>query len=127
MDMSRKIAMAGLGALAVTREKAEKLIDELAEKGEMNSEEIKRFFNELVDKGRHTRNKFADSMGYTHENDYHSLELRISRIEHMLGIEAEHPDRSYDEAHFHQPQRGSRRYGRQRYGRQQQQRYYTHQ
>lgn len=98
--MSKKIAMAGLGALAVTREKAEKLIDELAEKGKMDGEDIKRFFNELVDKGRRTGSSFTagNTTGHrTSSNDLQSLELRVSRIESMLGIEQSYPQQNYTE------------------------------
>ena len=84
--MSEKIAMAGLGALVVSRKKAERLIDELVEQGEMDGEEIKQFFNDLVDRGRSTKSRFV-SKGRNNRNDIADLELRVSKIEHMLGIE----------------------------------------
>ncbi|MHB9095207.1 MAG: phasin family protein [Eubacteriales bacterium] len=53
----------GLGALSLTREKAEKLVRELVEKGEVTSDEATEFVNELVERGKHEHQALKDAVG----------------------------------------------------------------
>jgi len=51
----RKAFALGWGALAVTREAAEKLADELVKKGEMGREEAGELVNDLLERGKKER------------------------------------------------------------------------
>lgn len=51
-DFLEKAVNLGLGALVVTREKVEAVVDELVKKGEVGQEEGEKLVKELVDKGK---------------------------------------------------------------------------
>ncbi len=50
VDVVKKAMLAGIGALSVTREKVEELVDDLIKKGELGKEERAKFVRELVEK-----------------------------------------------------------------------------
>lgn len=47
--------LVGLGLLSMTREKAQKLVDDLAQRGEVNREEAKEWVERLVQRGEEER------------------------------------------------------------------------
>ncbi len=49
--MMKKAIYFGLGAISLTREKAEKMIHEMVEKGEMSKEEAKNFVDDAIKRG----------------------------------------------------------------------------
>ncbi|MDD3852292.1 MAG: polyhydroxyalkanoate synthesis regulator [Syntrophomonadaceae bacterium] len=51
MSMIKKALYLGLGIFSVTREKAEKLVNELVEKGEMSGDEAKQIIDDLLTRG----------------------------------------------------------------------------
>ena len=96
-NLIKKSLLLGMGAISLTREKAEKIVRELEEKGEVTSNETKDFVNELVEKGEQERQLFKDtvkkeltalqeSMGIPAKNDLAALEERIKRLEEKVGI-----------------------------------------
>lgn len=60
MSFLRKAMFFGLGLLTVTKEAAEKLVDELVEKGEMSQDEAKKFVEEAIRKGEEQREEIKD-------------------------------------------------------------------
>jgi polyhydroxyalkanoate synthesis regulator phasin len=52
MELLKKILYAGVGAIAVTEEKAKEIVSELEKKGEVTTEEGKKLVNDLVEKGK---------------------------------------------------------------------------
>ena len=52
IDLLKKVMYAGVGALALTEEKAKELVSELEKKGEVTSEEGKKMVKDLVEKGK---------------------------------------------------------------------------
>ena len=50
VDVVKKAMLAGIGALSVTREKVEELVDDLIKKGELGKEDRAKFVRELVEK-----------------------------------------------------------------------------
>jgi poly(hydroxyalkanoate) granule-associated protein len=52
-----KIMLAGLGALSMTREKAEKIFDEYVGRGQVEKEKRSGFIKEMVDSAEKTRNE----------------------------------------------------------------------
>lgn len=96
-NLIKKSLLLGMGAISLTREKAEKIVRELEEKGEMTSSETKDFVNELVEKGEQERQLFKDAvkreltalqenMGIPAKTDLAALEERIKRLEERMGI-----------------------------------------
>ncbi|SHF72735.1 phasin family protein [Ornithinibacillus halophilus] len=52
----------GLGLAVTTKEQAEKVVDELVEKGEISKQESKEFFQELLEKGKETQKQLDDKI-----------------------------------------------------------------
>lgn len=96
-NLFKKSLLLGMGAISLTREKAEKIVRELEEKGEVTSNETKDFVNELVEKGEQERTLFKEAikkeftalqenMGIPGKSDLEALEERIKRLEEKVGI-----------------------------------------
>ncbi len=82
----------GLGAVSLTKEKAEKFIDEMVEKGEINKEEAKQTLDDVMKKGEEHREEVRKMIREEIENwkarfpvvsraDYEKLEQRIVELE----------------------------------------------
>ena len=95
-DVLRKLTLAGIGAFSLTREKAEQIVKELVEKGQVSAEEAKGVFHDLLEKGEQERaaltrsirnefNRFREEVGFVTKQDYRALEERINRLEARLG------------------------------------------
>ncbi len=52
----------GLGAVAMTREKAQKLVDELIEKGRVSKEESPKIMEELMNRAEEERKAFEEKL-----------------------------------------------------------------
>lgn len=50
----------GLGLAVVSKEQAEKVVNELVEKGELSKEESREYFNDLVEKGQSAKAEFDE-------------------------------------------------------------------
>jgi polyhydroxyalkanoate synthesis regulator phasin len=95
MSLIRKTFYMGLGALTLTKEKAERLIKEMEEKGEMSREEGKEFLDEVIKKGEEQKNEIrsmisdnlkdlkSDFCGVS-QADYQALEERVRKLEEKL-------------------------------------------
>jgi polyhydroxyalkanoate synthesis regulator phasin len=53
-----KILLAGIGACALTKEKAEKIVDDLVKKGKVTKKDHAELVKELLEKGKDTRAEF---------------------------------------------------------------------
>jgi len=76
--------LAGIGLLSMTREKAEKVIDELSREGELQTSEVKQWVDQLSDRGEEERQalrklirdelkKVLDDMGLATKEDIQKL------------------------------------------------------
>jgi polyhydroxyalkanoate synthesis regulator phasin len=76
--------LAGIGLLSMTREKAEKIIDELSHEGEVQKGEMKQWVDKLSDRGEEERQalrklirdelkKVLDDMGLATKEDIQKL------------------------------------------------------
>jgi polyhydroxyalkanoate synthesis regulator phasin len=76
--------LAGIGLLSMTREKAEKIIDELSHEGEVQKGELKQWVDKLSDRGEEERQalrklirdelkKVLDDMGLATKEDIQKL------------------------------------------------------
>lgn len=92
---ARKMLLMGLGALSLTREKVEQLVDELVKKGEMDNVEAKGFTDELLRRGEKERemlkkiitdeiNKLKNEIGMAKKEELENLKKRIERLEEEL-------------------------------------------
>jgi polyhydroxyalkanoate synthesis regulator phasin len=76
--------LAGIGLLSMTREKAEKVMDELSHEGELQKSEVKQWVDKLSDRGEEERNalrklirdemkKVLDEIGLVTKEDIEKL------------------------------------------------------
>ena len=76
--------LAGIGLLSMTREKAQKVIDELTQEGELQKNEVKQWVDQLSDRGEEERQalrklvrdelkKVLDEMGLATKEDIQKL------------------------------------------------------
>jgi polyhydroxyalkanoate synthesis regulator phasin len=76
--------LAGIGLLSMTREKAQKLIDELSHEGDVQKSEVKQWVDQLSDRGEEERSalrkvirdelkKVLDEMGIATKEDIQKL------------------------------------------------------
>jgi len=95
MDLFKKTFLLGMGALSLTKEKAEKFVNELVEKGEVGTEEAKQFVKEMIEKGEQEKAALQDTIknelskirrevGLVTKEEFASLEERIKQLETKL-------------------------------------------
>ncbi|MGB9802428.1 MAG: phasin family protein [Desulfofundulus sp.] len=92
---AERLILAGIGALALTTEKAEKIIDELAERGQMSKEEVRHFLQELIARGEQEKENLSETLrrevsrlrvelGLVTRSEIEELKNRICRLEEQL-------------------------------------------
>jgi polyhydroxyalkanoate synthesis regulator phasin len=91
LDLMKKTLLAGVGLVAVSREKAQKIVEPLVKKGQLSEEQGKRLLNELVKKSEQTRKglektidgvvrKTLSKMEIPTKQDYLNLSRRIDKL-----------------------------------------------
>lgn len=60
--LTKKMLLAGIGILSLTREKAEKITEDLIKRGEVNESESKEFVMELLDKAEKEKNRLIEKI-----------------------------------------------------------------
>ena len=95
MDMFERFINLGLGAFSITKEKAEKIIDEMVERGEINREEAKKTMENIIKKGEEQRDQFRSMVREemekyknehvsSHKTKIADLEARVKDLEEKL-------------------------------------------
>ena len=96
MDILRRSLELGLGALALTRDKAEQLLDELSGPSAMvDADERERQVQELLLRGRQFADEFAEAVrkevaqalarsGLVRREEYDALQARVDELERRL-------------------------------------------
>lgn len=96
-DWINKAVSLGLGAAIATKEQAEKFVDELVKKGEVNQSESKQLVDDLIRKGQelqasidariksYVRSALQDA-NLTTRDEYISLKERIAELERRVEV-----------------------------------------
>ncbi|MDI6906644.1 MAG: hypothetical protein QMC81_04020 [Thermoanaerobacterales bacterium] len=104
LDTFRKLMLVSVGALSLTKEKAEQLVRELTEKGQVSTNEARKFVTELMEKGDKEREairnavgqevrRIREEWGIVTKGDLADLNARLARIEeHLFGSPATEPE-----------------------------------
>lgn len=90
-----KLLLAGLGLVALTQEKAKKLLEDLLGKEKVGKIESGAFIQELVERGKETQKKMADlvkrevakiltKVDFASKKDIAELEKRVEELEAKL-------------------------------------------
>ena len=94
-ELVRKAMLMGIGALSLTKETAEKLAADLAQKGEVTEDEAKKLVDELIERGNKERaqiqatieehvQKLLAETGVATKSDIQALENRLASLEKQL-------------------------------------------
>jgi polyhydroxyalkanoate synthesis regulator phasin len=101
-----ELLLAGLGAVALTAERADRLADELAERGGLEREEARRSIEQLLGRWRGDSLRMTEraseglaglfrELGLVTREEWDDLELRVAQLEHRLRlVEGEPPPRA---------------------------------
>jgi len=92
LELIRKTLLAGVGLVAISREKAQRIIEPLVKKGQLSEKEGKKILNELVRKTEQVRKslekttdgivrKTLSKMDIPTKQDYVKLSRRIEKLE----------------------------------------------
>jgi polyhydroxyalkanoate synthesis regulator phasin len=97
LDVAEQLALAAVGAVSLTAERADALADELAERGGMRRDEARAFVRDLVSRWRGDAVRVGErtgaglhgafrQLGLVLREEYEELELRVAQLEHRLRL-----------------------------------------
>jgi polyhydroxyalkanoate synthesis regulator phasin len=93
----RRLALAALGAVALTAERADELAESLADRGGMSKEDVRTWIDEATNRWRGDAMRVGERAGSTLQGalrelglvtreDWEELELRVAQMEHRLRL-----------------------------------------
>ena len=96
-EIAEKLVLAGVGAVALTAERADALAEELSARGGMGREAARALLEELVGRWRSESGRVGErpglglaalfrELGLVTRADLEELELRVAQIEHRLRL-----------------------------------------
>jgi len=96
-DIAEKLLLDGVGAVALTAERADALAEELAARGGLGREEARALIEELVGRWRSESVRIGErtgagmaglfrELGLVTRADVEELELRVAQLEHRLRL-----------------------------------------
>ncbi|MBT9139170.1 MAG: hypothetical protein DDT31_01751 [Syntrophomonadaceae bacterium] len=86
-DVLKKVFNLGLGAIVITKEKAEEVVKELVKKGEVGEEESRKLVNKLIEKGQESRKEMQTQIEKTVKGVIEKLD--ISTRSELEGLKSE--------------------------------------
>jgi polyhydroxyalkanoate synthesis regulator phasin len=101
-DPLKRLALALVGAVALTAERADELADALAERGGMSKDEVRTWIDEATSRWRGDAVRVGERAGATlhgafrelglvTRDEWDELELRVAQIEHRLRLVESRP------------------------------------
>ena len=96
-DAVKRLALAALGAVALTAERADELAESLAQRGGMNKDEARAWIDEATTRWRGDAVRIGERAGATlhgalrelglvTRDEWDELELRVAQLEHRLRL-----------------------------------------
>ncbi|MGI9861525.1 hypothetical protein SDD30_09105 [Moorella naiadis] len=103
LDIMRKVFLAGLGAMFLTKEKAEEMAEELVHHGELRRDEVKNFVDQLLAKGKEQQNQLQETVsrevnrwrtewGLVTRSEMAALEKKVAELEARLASNDQEKD-----------------------------------
>jgi polyhydroxyalkanoate synthesis regulator phasin len=97
LDAAEQLALAAVGAVSLTAERADQLANELAERGGMRRDEARAFVRDLVSRWRGDAVRVGErtgaglqgplrQLGLVLRAEHEELELRVAQLEHRLRL-----------------------------------------
>jgi polyhydroxyalkanoate synthesis regulator phasin len=104
-ELAEKLVLAGVGAVALTAERADALAEELSARGGMGREEARSLVEELVGRWRNESIRLGErtgsglagifrELGLVPRAELEELELRVAQLEHRLRLVEVHESAS---------------------------------
>ena len=101
-ERAEKRLLAGLGAAALRKERADELADELARRGDLTRDEARELVDEVFRRWRGDAARMGERAGVTlggvfrefglvTRREYEELELRLAQVEHRLRLVEREP------------------------------------
>jgi polyhydroxyalkanoate synthesis regulator phasin len=106
LEALERLALAGVGAVALTAERIDQLADALADRGGLKREEARATISELTTRWRGDSVRWSEragagfsgvfrEFGLVTRDEWDELELRVAQLEHRLRlVEGERPGRT---------------------------------
>ena len=96
-ELLERLALAGIGAVALPADRAEELARELTGRGEMRRDEVRQTIDEAMTRWRGDATRLTeragqslqsvfDQLGLVSREAYEELELRVAQLEHRLRL-----------------------------------------
>ncbi len=96
-ELLERLALAAVGAIALTADRADALADELAEKGGMRRDEARQLIEDSMTRWRGDATRLAErageslqgafaQLGLVTRDEFEELELRVAQLEHRLRL-----------------------------------------
>ena len=96
-ESAERLALAAVGAVALTGERVEELVDELARRGGMRRDEARELVGDLTTRWRGDAQRVGEKAGITlggafrelglvTRREWEELELRLAQVEHRLRL-----------------------------------------
>lgn len=96
-DAAEELFLAGVGVVALTKDRTEELVDELAGRGKVSREEARTLVDDVVGRWRGEALRMSERAGSTFSGlfrelglitrrEYEELELRLAQLEHRLRL-----------------------------------------
>jgi polyhydroxyalkanoate synthesis regulator phasin len=97
LELLERLALAGVGAVALTAERIDQLADELAERGGLKREEARATIADLASRWRGDSVRWGEragaglgglfrELGLVTRDEWDELELRVAQLEHRLRL-----------------------------------------
>jgi polyhydroxyalkanoate synthesis regulator phasin len=96
-ELAEEALLAGVGAVAITKERADELVGELTQKGKLTQEDARELVDEVVGRWRGDALRMGERAGATlsgvfrelglvTRREHEELELRLAQLEHRLRL-----------------------------------------
>ena len=96
-ELVERLALAGVGAVALSADRADQLAHELADRGDLRRDEVRQAIEEAMVRWRGDATRITeragesfqtlfDQLGLVTREAYDELELRVSQLEHRLRL-----------------------------------------
>jgi len=96
-ELLERLALAGIGAVALTADRAEELARELTGRGDLRRDEVRQTIDEAMTRWRGDATRLTeragaslqsvfDQLGLVSRESYEELELRVAQLEHRLRL-----------------------------------------
>ena len=92
-DLAGDLLYAGVGAVALTKDRVDELVDELARQGRMSKAEARETIEEMTGRWRGEASRLGTGfsgvlkeIGLATRRDWEDLELRMAQVEHRLRL-----------------------------------------